>query len=313
MVKNLTDCINSKKLEVGDASAIRGAVDILKSCAIDADIAQSIAVELNTNFASELDLESVEPEKEVKGKRRAKRKQKSGVKSTPQRKKDSNGHDVYPCNHCGYNDAVVACISCASGARPSGADSQVKTEAEAIARGYLMCARCDVEEHAELKGHHKVRLQSAVYAEETSPAEVHSSNIPKVTIGLIGHPNVGKSSVLNALAGKKIVSVSHTPGHTKRLQTIMIHPDICICDCPGLVFPFANVPKYLQELCGLYPFSQARLPLSVLCRVTRADALCLTLLVCCVGTRPSFVSRFVNHIRRFDSWPKMWRLTKCST
>lgn len=78
----------------------------------------------------------------------------------------------------------------------------------------------------------------------------------KVTIGLIGHPNVGKSSVLNALAGKKIVSVSHTPGHTKRLQTILITPEICICDCPGLVFPFAGVPKYLQELCGLYPYSQ---------------------------------------------------------
>lgn len=69
---------------------------------------------------------------------------------------------------------------------------------------------------------------------------------------------MGKSSVLNALAGKKIVSVSHTPGHTKRLQSIMISPEICICDCPGLVFPFAGVPKYLQELSGLYPYSQVQ-------------------------------------------------------
>uniref|UniRef100_K3WUN2 Guanine nucleotide-binding protein-like 1 n=1 Tax=Globisporangium ultimum (strain ATCC 200006 / CBS 805.95 / DAOM BR144) TaxID=431595 RepID=K3WUN2_GLOUD len=260
----------SKKLEVGDASAIRGAVEILKSCEIDAEIAQAIAEELNSNLASEQQLldedNFVEPEREIKGKRRAKRKQKVTTKKNgaSQSKKDANGHDIYPCNHCGYNDAVVACISCASGTRPSSADALVKTEAEAVARGYLMCSRCDEEEHTELKGHHKVRLQSAVYVEETSPAELHSSNIPRVTIGLIGHPNVGKSSVLNALAGKKIVSVSHTPGHTKRLQTILIHPDICICDCPGLVFPFANVPKYLQELCGLYPFSQIREPYSAI-------------------------------------------------
>lgn len=273
----------SKKLEVGDASAIRGAVDILKSCAIDADIAQSIAEELNTLTTTELEFldlsGSIEPEKEaVKGKRRAnKRKQKVSAKSASassssattsasQAKKDANGMDVYPCNHCGYNDAVVACISCASAssatARAAAADAggahTFTTEAEAVAHGYLMCARCDEEEHAELKSHRKVRLQCAIVTETTPIAEVHINNIPKVTIGLIGHPNVGKSSVLNALAGKKIVSVSHTPGHTKRLQTIMIHPDICICDCPGLVFPFANVPKYLQELCGLYPFSQVR-------------------------------------------------------
>lgn len=265
----------SKKLEVGDASAIRGAVDILKSCEVDADIAQSIAEELNTLTTTELeylDLSgSIEPEKEVKGKRRAKRKQKVSAKtasssSTSQAKKGANGMDVYPCNHCGYNDAVIACISCASAssataraaATDAGGAHTFTTEAEAVTHGYLMCARCDEEEHAELKSHRKVRLQSAIVAETTPIAEVHMNNIPKVTIGLIGHPNVGKSSVLNALAGKKIVSVSHTPGHTKRLQTIMIHPDICICDCPGLVFPFANVPKYLQELCGLYPFSQVR-------------------------------------------------------
>jgi ribosome biogenesis GTPase A len=92
--------------------------------------------------------------------------------------------------------------------------------------------------------------------------ETTSRDTVKITIGLIGHPNVGKSSVLNALAGQKLVSVSHTPGHTKRLQSIMLTSDICICDCPGLVFPFAGVPKYLQELSGLYPFSQIREPYS---------------------------------------------------
>ena len=36
-----------------------------------------------------------------------------------------------------------------------------------------------------------------------------------VTIGLVGHPNVGKSSIINGIMGKKVVSTSRTPGHTK--------------------------------------------------------------------------------------------------
>lgn len=41
---------------------------------------------------------------------------------------------------------------------------------------------------------------------------------PYVTIGTLGHPNAGKSSLINALTGKKLVSVSKTPGHTKYFQ-----------------------------------------------------------------------------------------------
>lgn len=308
----------SKKLEVGDVSAIRGAVDILKSCEIDAEIAQSIAEELNTTCSPDTELledevATIELERQqgdAKGKRRAKRKQKPSAPkpSAPsQVRKDANGFDVHPCSHCGYNDAVIACLSCASTA--AGQTPVAATEAEAIARGYLLCARCDEEEHETLKNHRKVRLQAAVVAEATPPAEVHSANIPKVTIGLIGHPNVGKSSVLNALAGKKIVSVSHTPGHTKRLQTIMIHPDICICDCPGLVFPFADVPKYLQELCGLYPFSQVRA-----CSAARSS---IWELVCSwtwvLMEAFGYYYRFASRTRRFGSWQRTSRSTKCST
>ena len=58
-----------------------------------------------------------------------------------------------------------------------------------------------------------------------------------LTIGTIGYPNVGKSSLINSLMGKRVVSVSKTPGHTKHFQTIFINSKIRLCDCPGLVFP----------------------------------------------------------------------------
>lgn len=78
------------------------------------------------------------------------------------------------------------------------------------------------------------------------------------TIGLVGYPNVGKSSTINALIGAKKVSVSSTPGKTKHFQTIHLSPSVVLCDCPGLVFPnFASTKAEL--VCnGILPIDQLR-------------------------------------------------------
>lgn len=39
-----------------------------------------------------------------------------------------------------------------------------------------------------------------------------------MTVGMVGYPNVGKSSTINTLLKKKVVPVSNTPGKTKHLQ-----------------------------------------------------------------------------------------------
>jgi len=74
-------------------------------------------------------------------------------------------------------------------------------------------------------------------------------------IGMVGYPNVGKSSTINALCAVKYVPVSSTPGRTRHFQTILLG-DCTLCDCPGLVFPnFANTKA--EMVCnGILPIHQ---------------------------------------------------------
>ena len=78
------------------------------------------------------------------------------------------------------------------------------------------------------------------------------------TVGLVGYPNVGKSSTVNALVAAIKTSVSATPGKTKHFQTLLVPgvADLMLCDCPGLVFPSVAGSK-AQMICdGVLPIDQ---------------------------------------------------------
>ena len=62
--------------------------------------------------------------------------------------------------------------------------------------------------------------------------------------------------------GKRVVSVSKTPGHTKHFQTIHVTRNVVLMDCPGLVFP-SIVDRPLQVVLGSFPIAQVREPFSV--------------------------------------------------
>ena len=64
---------------------------------------------------------------------------------------------------------------------------------------------------------------------------------------------MGKSSVINALLGKKKVGVASMPGKTKHFQTLKLTEEVTLCDCPGLVFPKIHANKAEMVLNGLYP------------------------------------------------------------
>ncbi|XP_066467195.1 large subunit GTPase 1 homolog [Tiliqua scincoides] len=91
----------------------------------------------------------------------------------------------------------------------------------------------------------------------------------EVTLGLVGYPNVGKSSTINTILGKKKVSVSATPGHTKHFQTLYVEPGLCLCDCPGLVMPSFVSTKAEMTCSGILPIDQLRdhvPPVSLVCQ-----------------------------------------------
>ncbi|XP_064611694.1 large subunit GTPase 1 homolog [Liolophura sinensis] len=92
---------------------------------------------------------------------------------------------------------------------------------------------------------------------------------PHTTVGMVGYPNVGKSSTINAILKIKKVPVSATPGRTKHFQTLIVDEDLMLCDCPGLVFPSFVTTKADLVVNGILPIDQMRNhvpPVSVVCQ-----------------------------------------------
>ena len=59
----------------------------------------------------------------------------------------------------------------------------------------------------------------------------------QISVGFIGYPNTGKSSIINTLRRKKVCQVAPIPGETKVWQYITLMKRIFLIDCPGIVPP----------------------------------------------------------------------------
>ena len=83
-----------------------------------------------------------------------------------------------------------------------------------------------------------------------------------ILVGSVGYPNTGKSSVINAVAGRHKASTSSISGHTKVLQLVNAGSRIMFIDTPGVI-PFGENDEYLHGLLGVKDAAQMHDPIGV--------------------------------------------------
>jgi hypothetical protein len=80
-----------------------------------------------------------------------------------------------------------------------------------------------------------------------------------VKVGVLGYPNTGKSSVINALRGKGVASTSPISGHTHGIQLVKINQRLYLLDTPG-VFPYKENDEVKHAITSAKTFSNIKDP-----------------------------------------------------
>ena len=73
----------------------------------------------------------------------------------------------------------------------------------------------------------------------------------KIRILILGIPNVGKSTLINRLVGRKATNVGNKPGITKSLEWIRINKDLELLDTPGILWPKLDTDEIALNLASM--------------------------------------------------------------
>lgn len=68
---------------------------------------------------------------------------------------------------------------------------------------------------------------------------------------MLGIPNVGKSTLINRLVGKKATNVGNKPGITKNLQWIRVNDKLELLDTPGILWPRLDNNEIAHNLASM--------------------------------------------------------------
>ncbi|KIK69019.1 hypothetical protein GYMLUDRAFT_35060 [Collybiopsis luxurians FD-317 M1] len=84
--------------------------------------------------------------------------------------------------------------------------------------------------------HQRTNISSSTAPALLKLLKAYKPKASSVTVGVVGYPNVGKSSLINSLKRNKVCAVAAQPGHTKDLQSVQLERGMRIVDSPGVVF-----------------------------------------------------------------------------
>ncbi len=127
--------------------------------------------------------------------------------------------------------------------------------------------KCDLAEKSLLEKEKK-KLKPSVFVSSTKrygttmllhEIQKNTHNKEKVIVGIVGYPNTGKSSVINALKGKSSAPVSPQSGFTKAMQLIKVTGRIYLLDTPG-VFSYMEKGAVKHALRASVDFTQIKDP-----------------------------------------------------